>query len=76
MGGRAFTVPKIPEVARLRDETRSNVDDLERRVKVLEGKTPALERLAVYVRNDLYDFLVALAAFVAFPTSPPEPPDR
>lgn len=75
MGGRAFTVPKIPEVARLRDETRSNVDDLERRVKALEGRTTVLDRLAAYVRDDLYEYLVTLAAFVAF-GPPPEPPDR
>lgn len=72
---RGYPVSKDPEVAALREATRANVDDLERRVKALEARVAKLERLADYVRGDHYEYLTGLAAAVAYAT-PPEPPDR
>jgi hypothetical protein len=72
---RAWTHQRDPSIARLQAEARANVDDLERRVEALEKRVVVLERVAGYVRDELYAWLGQLAAVVPF-AAPPEPPDR
>jgi len=71
---RAFSHQPNPAMARLRDEARANVDDLERRVKALEVRATRLELLATWVRGALYSAIVVAFALIPAP-APEEPPE-
>lgn len=71
---RVFTHQRDPAIAKLKDESKANVEDLERRVKALETSNARLVRLADWVRGALYRSIVI--AFALIPSAAPSEPPK